>query len=239
MAGYPTGPAYTPGATLIGTAAGSDPAMDGAVGANLVTKAYELAAWGTLRPELIFDQFATVRATRQSHRGSSEQFTFIADLAEAVTPLAENLDVDSAAINSTTVEVGMAEYGNAVTTTALLRGTSMIPFDPVAAERVGYNAAQSVNTLARTALDATQAGFDVGTRTIVDVLISQRNLYQSITNYYQARYDYLLNVMRLKQAAGTLQVQDLENLEPFLVARKPPEDQFAEEARKEAEKETE
>ncbi len=75
----------------------------------------------------------------------------------------------------------------------------------------------------------------MGTRTIVDVLISQRNLYQSITNYYQARYDYLLNVMRLKQAAGTLQVQDLENLEPFLVARKPPEDQFAEEASKEAE----
>ena len=154
MAGYPTGPAYTPGATLIGTAAGSDPTMDGAVGANLVTKAYELAAWGTLRPELIFDQLATVRATRQSHRGSSVQFTFIADLAEAVTPLAENLDVDSAAVASTTVEVGMAEYGNAVTTTALLRGTSMIPFDPVAAERVGYNAAQSINTLARTALDA-------------------------------------------------------------------------------------
>lgn len=85
---------------------------------------------------------------------------------------------------------------------------------------------------ARTALDATQAGFDVGTRTIVDVLRSQGNLYQSITNYYQARYDYLLNVMRLKQAAGTLQVQDLESLEPFLVARKPPEDQFAEEAAK-------
>ena len=154
MAGYPTGPAYTPGATLIGTAAGTDPTMDGAVGANLTTKAYELAAWGTLRPELIFDQLATVRATRQSHRGSSVQFTFIDDLAEAVTPLAENLDVDSAAINSTVVEVGMSEYGNAVTTTALLRGTSMIPFDPIAAERVGYNAAQTINTLARTALDA-------------------------------------------------------------------------------------
>ncbi len=85
---------------------------------------------------------------------------------------------------------------------------------------------------ATTALDATQAGFDVGTRTIVDVLRSQFNLYQSITNYYRARYDYLLNVMRLKQAAGTLQVQDLESLEPFLISRKPPEDQFAEEAAK-------
>jgi hypothetical protein len=36
--------------------------------------------------------------------------------------------------------------------------------------------------------------------------------------------------MRLKQAAGTLQVQDLETLEPYLIDRKPPEDQFAEEA---------
>ncbi len=109
----------------------------------------------------------------------------------------------------------------------------------VLAEISRVQALEQAVASARTALDATQAGFDVGTRTIVDVLLSQRNLYQSITNYYQARYDYLLNVMRLKQAAGTLQVQDLENLEPFLVVRKPPEDQFAEEARKEAEKETE
>jgi len=109
----------------------------------------------------------------------------------------------------------------------------------VLAEISRVQALQQAVASSRTALDATQAGFDVGTRTIVDVLLSQRSLYQSITNYYQARYDYLLNFMRLKQAAGTLQVQDLENLEPFLVPRKPPEDQFAEEARKEAEKETE
>ena len=83
---------------------------------------------------------------------------------------------------------------------------------------------------ARTALDATQAGFDVGTRTVVDVLVSQQNLYRSITNYQQARYDYILNYMRLKQAAGTLQVQDLETLEPYLIDRKTPEEQFADEA---------
>lgn len=81
-----------------------------------------------------------------------------------------------------------------------------------------------------TALEATQAGFEVGTRTIVDVLNSQFTLYQSITNYYQSRYDYMLNVMRLKQAAGNLQVQDLENLDQWLRPRKTPEQQFAEEA---------
>jgi len=86
----------------------------------------------------------------------------------------------------------------------------------------------------QTALEATQAGFEVGTRTIVDVLDSQFNLYLSITNYYQSRYDYLLNAMRLKQAAGTLQVQDLEMLEQFLEERKSPEQQFADEEREKA-----
>ena len=81
----------------------------------------------------------------------------------------------------------------------------------------------------RTALEATQAGFDVGTRTIVDVLNSQFSLYAAITNYYQSRYDYVLNVLRLKQAAGTLQVQDLEEIDQFLINRKTPEQAFADE----------
>ena len=82
----------------------------------------------------------------------------------------------------------------------------------------------------RTALEATQAGFDVGTRTIVDVLDSQFNLYRAITNFYQARYDYLMNVLRLKQAAGNLQIQDLEEIDQWLKERKTPEEVFAEEA---------
>lgn len=82
----------------------------------------------------------------------------------------------------------------------------------------------------RTALEATQAGFDVGTRTIVDVLDSQFALYRSITNFYQARYDYLMNVLRLKQAAGNLQIQDLEEIDQWLKERQRPEDAIAEEA---------
>ncbi|NIL94607.1 MAG: TolC family outer membrane protein [Woeseiaceae bacterium] len=79
----------------------------------------------------------------------------------------------------------------------------------------------------RTALEATQAGFDVGTRTIVDVLDSQFNLYRSITLFYQARYDYLMNVLRLKQAAGNLQIEDLENIDQWLRERPTPEEAFA------------
>ena len=108
----------------------------------------------------------------------------------------------------------------------------------VLAEISRVKALEQAVASARTALDATQAGFDVGTRTIVDVLISQQNLYRSITNYQQARYDYILNYMRLKQAAGLLQVQDLETLEPFLIDRKTPEEQFAEEEARNAEEES-
>ncbi len=86
----------------------------------------------------------------------------------------------------------------------------------------------------RTALEATQAGFDVGTRTIVDVLDSQFALYAAITTYEQARYDYIINVLTLKEAAGILQVQDLEEIDAWLMNRKTPEEVFAEEAAKEA-----
>ena len=82
----------------------------------------------------------------------------------------------------------------------------------------------------QTALEATQAGFEVGTRTIVDVLDSQFLLYRAITLFYQARYDYLMNVLRLKQAAGDLQIQDLEKIDQWLQERKTPEQKFAEEA---------
>lgn len=81
-----------------------------------------------------------------------------------------------------------------------------------------------------TALEATQAGFEVGTRTIVDVLDSQFFLYVAITNFYQARYDYLMNYLRLKQAAGNLEIQDLEVIDRWLVDRPTPEEKFAAEA---------
>ena len=76
-------------------------------------------------------------------------------------------------------------------------------------ERSRVTALKQAVESSRTALEATQAGFEVGTRTIVDVLNSQFSLYLAITNYYQSRYDYVLNALRLKQAAGNLAVQDL------------------------------
>ena len=64
----------------------------------------------------------------------------------------------------------------------------------------------------QTALKATEAGFEVGTRTTVDVLDSRRRLFDAQTNYSRSRYDYLINVLRLQQATGTLTRADLERI---------------------------
>ena len=66
------------------------------------------------------------------------------------------------------------------------------------------------------ALDATQAGFDVGTRTSVDVLNSLRETYRSRRDYASARYDFLVNTLKLKQAAGILQGEDISALNQWL-----------------------
>ncbi|NQV87119.1 MAG: TolC family outer membrane protein [Woeseiaceae bacterium] len=79
----------------------------------------------------------------------------------------------------------------------------------------------------RTALQATQAGYEVGTRTIVEVLNSQFSLYVAITNFYQSRYEYIMNALRLKQAAGTLEIQDLEKIDQWLKVRPTPEEAAA------------
>lgn len=61
-----------------------------------------------------------------------------------------------------------------------------------------------------TALEATEAGFLAGTRTTVDVLDAQRNTFRAIRDYQRARYDYILNYVSLKQAAGTLAEEDVQ-----------------------------
>ena len=68
----------------------------------------------------------------------------------------------------------------------------------------------------QSALDATQTGYEVGTRNIVDVLQAQRNLYASQLQYASARYRYVLDTLRLKQAVGTLNPQDLYDLNEFI-----------------------
>lgn len=69
---------------------------------------------------------------------------------------------------------------------------------------------------AQSRLKATEAGFDVGTRTTVDVLNARSELFDSERLYARARYDYILQNLRLKQAAGMLNTQDVQNANSLL-----------------------
>ena len=68
----------------------------------------------------------------------------------------------------------------------------------------------------QSALEATKAGFDVGTRTMVDVLLSTTNLFNAKRTLARSRYDYVVNVLKLKQAAGILTQDDLAKVNSWL-----------------------
>ncbi len=63
---------------------------------------------------------------------------------------------------------------------------------------------------------STQAGLEVGTRTAVDVVVTERALFRTRRDYARARYNYLLDTLRLKLAAGTLTSSDLVGVNAFL-----------------------
>lgn len=67
------------------------------------------------------------------------------------------------------------------------------------------------------AVEAEEAGFEVGTRTIVDVLDSQRENFLAKLNYARARYLYVVDQLRLKRAAGTLTENDLVEVNNSLI----------------------
>ncbi|WP_018232651.1 TolC family outer membrane protein [Thioalkalivibrio thiocyanodenitrificans] len=66
------------------------------------------------------------------------------------------------------------------------------------------------------AAEAAEAGFEVGTRTAVDVLLALREVFRAQRDYAQARYDFVLNTLRLKQAAGTLDERDIHAVNAWL-----------------------
>jgi outer membrane protein len=73
----------------------------------------------------------------------------------------------------------------------------------------------------QTALKATEAGYEVGTRTSVDLLNARRNLVQAQTNFAVARYDYIVSVLTLRLAAGTLDRPELTSVNTWLTTSAP------------------
>lgn len=98
---------------------------------------------------------------------------------------------------------------------ALVRNTSnayqalVAGISEVEARRLAVVSAQS-------AYDASQVGLEVGTRTVLDVLQNQRTLFQAQLEYANAKYTYLQNRLLLEQAAGTLDISDVQDVNRLL-----------------------
>ena len=111
----------------------------------------------------------------------------------------------------------LASDGLEQTRRALIRNTSnayqalVAGVSEVEARRLAVVSAQS-------ALDASQVGLEVGTRTVLDVLQNQRTLFQAQVEYAQARYNFLQNRLVLEQAAGTLDGTDVQDINRLLTA---------------------
>lgn len=161
--------------------------------ANTVKAAYDRSIFNALRKHLHFDGVADVKPTMQTHPGSSVQFTINTDLSIASTSINESVDVSPATLASSTETVTLNEYGNLVTVTEKLLGLSFdVPaFDRGAAERVAWNAVESLDAIAvntlRTGSNVKYAGQATGRTTVIptdeldahDVRVAATDLYAS------------------------------------------------------------
>jgi outer membrane protein len=72
----------------------------------------------------------------------------------------------------------------------------------------------------QSALEATQSGYEVGTRNLVEVLLAQRNLYQARRNYSDALFDYVIDTVKLREVAGMLTPADVQDIDKWLIKDK-------------------
>jgi N4-gp56 family major capsid protein len=116
--------------------------------------AFDRLAYFALRSELLFDQAADVQPVAQAMPGSAVTFTIFNDISAATSTLNEVTDVTPTALSDSQKTVTLAEYGNAVVTTAKLRGTAFLDVDAAAANVIGYNAGDSMDQVVSAVLAA-------------------------------------------------------------------------------------
>lgn len=101
-------------------------------------------------------------------------------------------------------------------TTRLTRASYLNVISQISQVKALKQALQSTEIAA----EAAEAGFEVGTRTAVDVLIALTQTYRAQRDYSRARYDYIMSTLRLKRAAGSLSQQDITDIDQWLTASK-------------------
>lgn len=100
---------------------------------------------------------------------------------------------------------------------ALVRQTRNF-FNAVLAGMSEIEARKQALLSAQTAYEATETGLEVGTRTIIDVLITQQQLFSAQRDYARARNAFIVNGLKLRQAAGTITIADLQAVNRLLTA---------------------
>jgi outer membrane protein len=94
--------------------------------------------------------------------------------------------------------------------------TARDAYQSVTSEMARVQALKQAVQSSQTSLAANEAGYEVGTRTSVDVLAARRQLIQAQTNYSGAKYSYLNNIITLRLAAGDLDRSVLEEINRWL-----------------------
>ena len=110
-------------------------------------------------------------------------------------------------------EKATADFDNAKRTVAQTTRSAYLGLIAGLSQVKAYEAAEAST---QSALDANKLGYSVGVNINIDVLNSQSQLYQTKRDLAKARYDVLVGNLKLRQAAGTLTPQDLQDINQLL-----------------------
>ena len=144
--------------------------------------------------------------------------------ADAVSVLGLRAEVElygggrtSAQIRESSHQLEEARFSSELARRQILQQTRSL-FTLVNTDVLTVQARQQAIHSALSALEATRSGYEVGTRNLVDVLNAERALWSAKRDHDAARYDYVVNQLRLKRVAGTLTEQHLRELNHWLQA---------------------
>ncbi len=162
----------------------------------------------------------TVNLSASYGGGDKEQFSFGSNADTASIGIKVSVPIFSGFATSTNVQQAKYKYQEAAHNMEAQRRQAVretrSAYLGVLAAISSVNALKQAELSAQSALNATQAGLEAGTRTIVDVLQSTTTLFSSKRNLSRAKYDYVLNLLKLKQAAGILKEEDIITINQWL-----------------------
>ena len=157
-----------------------------------------------------------------SHNYSSPDggYSVVRDSTDTIAVLELNVPLYSGGITSSKTRQAVAEVNKnkSLHDKSLRQAVQQVrdSYLGVNASIAQVNALKQALISTQTAYQATRAGFQAGTRTAVEVLAVLREQYRAERDYAQTRYDYILNILSLKQAAGILSKQDVIQINQWL-----------------------